>query len=294
MKRKFIRSIALVVLLCALLSMSAQAATIGGATVKTMNTGLNLRAQASTSAGCLAIVPNGAFVLVEEQLPGWYKVCYNGMAGYVSADYLSFSESLDGTYTFTGAVTTGSNVNLRALPGTDSARLKCINPAGSALTVIGVSGAWLHVRDAVGTEGYIRSDYVRYQNGETKSEGEKIVATALQYQGYRYKWAGSDPSTGFDCSGFVNYVYKLYGYSMERTAQNIYNTNGSAVSKEDLQPGDLVFFGWGAGSITHVGLYIGDGQFIHASTSSTGVIISELDSKYYTQKYVGAKRLIEG
>lgn len=293
MKRKFIKSIALGLLACSLLATPAMADTIGGATVKTTNTGLNLRTGASTSAGCLAIVPNGAFVLVEEQLQGWYKVCYNGIEGYVSADYVSYNESMEGTYAFAGAATAGSNVNLRALASTDSARIKCISSAGSKLTVIGVNGAWLHVRDAMGAEGYIRSDFVHYQGSGTQSEGEKIVATALQYEGYRYKWAGSDPSTGFDCSGFVNYVYKQFDYSMERTAQNIYNTNGTAVSKEELQPGDLVFFGWGAGSITHVGLYIGDGQFIHASTSSTGVIISELDSNYYTKKYVGAKRLIE-
>ena len=75
-------------------------------------------------------------------------------------------------------------------------------------------------------------------------------------------------------------------------AQDIYTSDGAAVSKDELQPGDLVFFGWGPYSVSHVGIYIGDGQMIHASTSSTGVIISDLDSSYYTRKYVGAKRVV--
>jgi len=97
--------------------------------------------------------------------------------------------------------------------------------------------------------------------------------------------------SGFDCSGFVNYICDIYGYDLYRVAQDIYNNDGSYVDKSALQPGDLVFFGYSAYGITHVGMYIGNGQFIHASTSTTGVIISELGSNYYTNRYVGAKRI---
>ena len=98
--------------------------------------------------------------------------------------------------------------------------------------------------------------------------------------------------SGFDCSGFVNYVYDLYGYDLYRVAQDIYHNDGNYVAKADLQPGDLVFYGYSVYGIPHVGMYIGGGQFIHASTSTTGVIISELDSSYYTNRYVGAKRIV--
>ena len=79
---------------------------------------------------------------------------------------------------------------------------------------------------------------------------------------------------------------------MNRVAQSIYTNDGVSVDKDNLQLGDLVFFGYSGTSVTHVGLYIGDGQMIHASTYNTGVIISDLSDSYYTRMYVGAKRII--
>ena len=90
--------------------------------------------------------------------------------------------------------------------------------------------------------------------------GQKVVDFAKQYMGYSYVWAGSSPSTGFDCSGFVSYVYKSLGYQTNRTAADIYK-NGVSVAYEDLQPGDAVFFASSSEAIGHVGIYIGDGQF---------------------------------
>ena len=110
--------------------------------------------------------------------------------------------------------------------------------------------------------------------------------------GYRYTWGGMSPDTGFDCSGFVNYIYKLYGYSMNRVAQDIYSGSGTYVSKDQLQPGDILCFGYGPTSVGHVGLYIGNNQMVHASNSRTGVIITDLSNTYYTNNYVGAKRIV--
>ena len=158
--------------------------------------------------------------------------------------------------------------------------------------------------DNGGSAGYIRSDLIDYNRTtavapviQSSSEaedqdaalGEKIAATALEYVGCRYTWGGMSPETGFDCSGFVNYIYNLYGYSLERVAQNIYYSSGSFVGWDELQPGDILCFGYGADSIGHVGLYIGNGQMVHASTYITGVIVTDL-SKYGS--FVGAKRLI--
>ena len=117
------------------------------------------------------------------------------------------------------------------------------------------------------------------------------METAKKYLGYPYVYGGMSPS-GFDCSGFVNYVYKLCGYSMNRVASSIYYGNGVYVNKSDLQLGDLVFFSNSSDSVGHVGIYIGNNQFIHASSSTVGVIISDLGSSYYLAHYVGAKRLI--
>ena len=126
-------------------------------------------------------------------------------------------------------------------------------------------------------------------NVPASGNGSAIVATAKQYLGYKYVYGGSSPSTGFDCSGFTSYVFKQHGISLSRTAAGQYG-NGVAVSRSNLQPGDLVMFG--KSSITHVAIYIGGGQIIHASTPSTGVRIDSLSTGYYNNNYYGARRIL--
>lgn len=132
----------------------------------------------------------------------------------------------------------------------------------------------------------------------TKSEtvasnpnGEAIIAYARNFLGYRYVYGTNGPNT-FDCSGFVQYVYKHFGYSLSRSSSTQAN-DGVAVSKSNLQPGDILIFRDTSNSrIGHVGLYIGGGEFIHASNSKTGVIISSLSSASYQKRYVGARRIL--
>ena len=126
-------------------------------------------------------------------------------------------------------------------------------------------------------------------NVPASSNGSSIVATAKQYLGSKYTYGGSSPSTGFDCSGFTSYVFKQHGISLNRTAAAQYS-NGVAVSRANLQPGDLVMFG--KSGINHVAIYIGGGQIIHASTPSTGVRIDSLSTGYYNNNYVGARRVL--
>ena len=123
----------------------------------------------------------------------------------------------------------------------------------------------------------------------SSSNGSAIVATAKQYLGYKYVYGGSSPSTGFDCSGFTSYVFKQHGISLSRTSAGQYS-NGVAVSRANLQPGDLVMFG--KSSINHVAIYIGGGQIIHASTPSTGVRIDTINTGYYNNNYAGARRVL--
>ena len=120
--------------------------------------------------------------------------------------------------------------------------------------------------------------------------GQKIVATAKNYLGVPYVWGGTSPS-GFDCSGLVYYVFRQHGISLNRTAATQYQ-HGSYVSKANLQPGDLVFFqNTYKSGISHVGIYIGSGQFIHAS-SSQGVTVSYLSNSYWSSHYYGARRIV--
>ena len=131
-----------------------------------------------------------------------------------------------------------------------------------------------------------------YTSSGSSSLGQEIANLALSFEGYDYVYGAESPSVGFDCSGLVYYVYGQFGYSLSRTASQQYKNNGVSVSKDELQQGDLVFFSSNGYSVTHVGIYIGDGQFVHASTSTTGVIISDLDSSYYTRVWFGATRIV--
>jgi cell wall-associated NlpC family hydrolase len=113
-----------------------------------------------------------------------------------------------------------------------------------------------------------------------------VVGIAMRYLGIPYKWGGSSPSTGFDCSGFVMFVYAQVGVSLPHNAAAQYGY-GSAVSRSQLQPGDLVFFN----GLGHNGIYIGGGQFIHSPHTGDVVKISSLSDSWYAQTYVGARRL---
>ncbi|MBQ7871432.1 MAG: S-layer homology domain-containing protein [Oscillospiraceae bacterium] len=128
---------------------------------------------------------------------------------------------------------------------------------------------------------------------------EELLAFAKRYEDYPYVYGGNGPNY-FDCSGFVLYVYKHFGYSFSRGAQDQY-WDGEHVDYEDLRPGDLVFFSGYSGynhtnssirNVTHVGLYLGDGKFIHAANPSRGVVIDTLLSGYYYTHYWGACRII--
>ena len=112
----------------------------------------------------------------------------------------------------------------------------------------------------------------------------QVVGIALQYLGIPYVWGGASPSTGFDCSGFVMYVFAQVGVSLPHHAASIYSY-GTYVPRDQLQPGDLVFFS----GLGHMGIYIGGGQFVHAPHTGDVVRISSLDERWGS--YVGARRL---
>ena len=120
----------------------------------------------------------------------------------------------------------------------------------------------------------------------------EIAEFVMSFVGYSYVYGGSKPSTGFDCSGLMYYCLTQYGYSMNRVA-NDQMSQGTAVSREQLIVGDLVFFGY-SGYANHVGMYIGNGNFVHASSPSTGVRVNSLNETYYNTRYIGARRIITG
>lgn len=119
--------------------------------------------------------------------------------------------------------------------------------------------------------------------------GSKVVSYAYKFIGSPYVWGAAGPRA-FDCSGFTMYVYSAFGIGLDHYTGSQFG-EGQSVSRSSLSAGDLVFFNT-YGSISHVGIYIGDGNFIHAANSNTGVIVSSLSEGYYSSAYAGARRLL--
>ncbi|MCY0865509.1 MAG: peptidoglycan-binding protein [Sulfobacillus sp.] len=126
--------------------------------------------------------------------------------------------------------------------------------------------------------------------GAVSANGTAAVGLAMKYLGYSYRFGGNSPATGFDCSGFTQWVYGQVGISLPRTSYAQWNV-GTHVSYDQLQPGDLVFFSTDGIFANHVGIYLGNGEFISAATPSQGVIIQSLSAPYWSQTYDGAVQL---
>ncbi len=122
-----------------------------------------------------------------------------------------------------------------------------------------------------------------------KDMGDIAARTAERFVGIPYRWGGDNVVEGMDCSGFVRAVYNLCGLSIPRTSRDQYRA-GDAVSRQDLQDGDLVFFGASADKINHVGIYVGGGKFVHAPRRGEEIRVTSVDENYFDKRYVGARR----
>lgn len=196
---------------------------------------------------------------------GWYKIIYQNVTAYVRSDLMDLTEKpLENTDGFGYSHVTAKDgaVQSAAIIATDGASTP--TPAATP-----VSAAPASVAD--------------------NATANALVEFAKTLKGCPYVYGGTSTS-GFDCSGFVQYVYKQYGYSLNRTA-NDQMKNGVSVTVPELQPGDIVFFGY-YGYSNHSGIYIGDNQFIHAANPSSGVVVTSLYTDYYSSTYLGARRII--
>lgn len=318
LKRLSLITLALL-MLCSSLAVTALAADPGS--IKTgvafVNTdSLRLRASPSTSSKTLDYARKNEVVVLLGKTGSWYRVLFNLTEGYMHQDYLNVS-TVKNVELGIGVVNY-PNVNMRTGPGTSYSSI-AKSQKGDSAYIIGFNKQWYKVIWN-GNICYIRSDYLTlteapYENrasaksplffrggkstgtpvsadaiNGSSSKANAIIATAKSYLGVPYLWGGTTPA-GFDCSGFVQYVFRKHGISLNRTCETQYK-NGTYISKSNLRPGDLVFFQntYKAG-ISHVGIYIGNNQFIQCS-SSRGVVISNLGSSYYVQHYYGARRVL--
>lgn len=258
----------------------------------TTGSSLRLRAEASTSASALATLDKGvAVAILADSTEDWISISYDGKTGFVSADYLVVDQ--DNVFTANGR-TNAADVHVRAAAQVDSESLATVEK-DAIVTVNGFEDGWYAVTCKYGTEGYIRSDFLDLT--ASAAAGSSLVDAAKEHLGTRYVYGGAS-SSGFDCSGFTMYLAKQHGVSLPHTAtgqwQSGKGTQVWAISA--LEPGDLVFFCDPSRSLgkacSHAGIYVGGGQFIHASSSKSGVIYSDLTSGYYNTYYVGGMRIL--
>ena len=202
-------------------------------------------------------------------------------------------------------ISSNASAHFRSGPSTSSQSLGKL-PKNTKITITGEENGWYKV-SYNGKEGYISKSLVtegeppattssrsqeepRNTTPATQASSSNVVQVAESYAGSRYVSGGSSPS-GFDCSGFTQYVYGKCGVTLSRTSYT-QATQGTAVSKSELQPGDLLLFHYyGSSSIGHVGIYVGNGKFIHAANSNRGVVYDSIESGYYADNYAGARRL---
>ena len=269
----------------------------------------NLRSEPDSTATKSDVLYNGSLCTLLEQDGDWYKVQYGDNVGYVLSSLMSTTnDETDGSTNVesfnTIVAREKAEAEAAAAAAAQAKKEQTQAPAASTTTTTAPvqssqSSSNTYVEDNSGSASndvqepayeepaYEEPAYEEpsYDSGSSSS----IVSVAQNYMGVPYVWGGTSPS-GFDCSGFTQYVFRQCGYSINRTADAQYS-NGSYVSYDSLQAGDLVFFAntYSASGITHVGIYIGGGQFIHAANG--GVKISSLSESYYSSRYYGARRI---
>lgn len=224
------------------------------------STGINFRKEPNTDSEVLKVFAQNAKVTILEEQGEWYKIEHKDEVGYVLKTYVSEKKVEVTSRSATSRTETTESEEDNNTSAEEDKQTSSNTNNNSTTT--------------------------------TSNKGQEIADFAKQYVGYRYVYGGSTPKGGFDCSGLTMYVYKQFGINLPHSA-TAQSKIGTKVEKSNIQPGDLVFFSdyRTYKGIGHVGIYIGDNKFVHASTEKTGVITSSLTSGSYVKRYVTATRL---
>lgn len=304
------------------LGIKAYAATAEAATT------INIRSAPSTNSKLLGVFPKGFKAQILATSGEWAKISFQGTVGYVKSSYIKVTKGSIAQSPKVSAESKSKTVNLnlpvavvlkdgarvRANMSTSSKIVATMNYKDKVYVLSHEKNDWVKVKTLDGKVGYMANYLLKEQQSTSssrklssrggfdrspvysdaaKSLVERILSLAKNYLGIRYRYGGSSPSSGFDCSGFVQFVFRNFGINLERTAADMAASNGVRVSPNELRPGDLLFFDTNGGRnyINHVGIYLGGGRYIHASSAKGCVTISDLTSKYGTS-FMMAKRVI--
>jgi len=291
---------------------------------------LNIRSGAGKEYEVIDQIDNGDKVIILEKGQEWMKVYFgrNYQTGYVSAPSINVegmisrdevnkakSESVVKSAKSKGRVSISSGaVNVRSSASENGEVMTQLYNKDNVL-ILSTSSGWTKI--AYGSNnniGYVKSEYIVDSSVSSRSStsrssgsssasystsvaprsasgsalGQALVREAEKYLGVKYVYGGSSPS-GFDCSGLVQYSCRKVGISVGRSSRDQFK-NGVPVSKSDLQPGDLVFFAKG-GTISHVGIYVGNGQMIHSPQTGKTVCYTSINSTSRSRSYAGARRV---
>jgi cell wall-associated NlpC family hydrolase len=280
-------------------SMFAGQASAATAYETEVTAGVNFRAKPSTDSSVYRLIPKGEDIHVLEEVNRyWLKIeVKEGKVGYISAndkytDYTPYDSSL---------TTAKGGVNFRSQAKVDNNKIGYINKGDTVQVLEEVNSYWLKI-NYEGKVGYASSNYFDNLSTSSKDTGavstsaNQMISTAKSYIGdFKYKFGAEPWNTNYrysDCSAFIQLVFnKKHGYTLPRTSRS-QSKEGSYVSKSNLKPGDLVFFDTNNdGVINHVGIYIGNGDFVHSSPVNE-VGINDLNSGYWKDHYETARRVL--
>lgn len=218
---------------------------------------LNVRQEPSTECNVSTSVFEGEYLEILEELDGWYKVDINNLQGYVSADYVKKINTLPTAVKIQEVVANTTYVNNY----TDNYSNNASNGGNSSVYVPNMTYTNLD-----STVSQTAADLINY---------------AMQFLGNPYVYGGNSLTTGTDCSGFVKLIFAQFGYDLPRSSSSYLSTGYTIIPVSEAKPGDIFLYNY-SGAIGHVGIYIGNGQLLHASTPSQGI---KIGSAFYTQPY---------
>ncbi len=297
---KHIKAILTTAISAVIISGSASALYTG---VNTATTTLNFRDSANGTV--IGSIPGGARVAVIDNTNEWYHIAYNGAIGYVSADYIRTAQ--DGDVDLGTGIIKSDAVNIRTEPNTDAEVMLQLN-TDDCVDVNGIVDGWYRIA-IDDTAGYIYADYLTFDQkmtdtkqvqyhdravtpAQASEDAGKLLDYANQFLGIPYRYGGSTPTSGFDCSGFTTYVFRnALGISLPRTSTEQSQTYTRIDSIAALQPGDLVFFGKDD-KVNHVGIYAGAGEFIHSPRTGSYIRYDSINTGSYNRNFLWGGRVL--